>query len=708
MANEIYTDMVNYLTTGADKLTAGTKDIFDSSTTKQHLENFKKNGLVKDGAFEQICKLFIYEPSSSKTEVLPIDPKLISATTYNDYYKFTMAPVIGAVEDHQLTLGNVNHVTFGVDLRDPTIAEKMLVDPIYHTKLSQNLNKLKDRLFNHGILNKLKESHFPFKMIGNSYWTESNIAKIFGSDPNDPKSLLGIHQSDLHRNIRELIIECGMIKKYNTDSGEMNIEAHPITENDFWEGTIVLNGQFIPNEQCNIVVLSMYVGPDAKKTKELKQENNSANKKLHIEATGKWRNVSWLETSMMQTVYETAHTGDLLERKASYGQWLAEALFRTYLGMKYLETPGADSIKVALFSGRRTGGFLYNLLQVLLWNSFSVPFTPLNMKGRNLGTSSVDAWYQLNTRSLCVCLAPTGTHAHELSMVLSSIYSALDKDNLVLTQVLGHYLYYKITHQRSPAPMPMLPDTLGTESFLRAANIIITLSNDKKNNVPFLKLIGSARQDSGELEQFLARVAKYDYKLGKMASEIDKLSDFNQAQTLGYGLSGVGGALGDSEKVWNVTGGRSFTASMAVKAIRVFFNGNLYDYSYPVKTGDGHDVAKVTGDTTLPVNKYIEIIEKANHTKEVNTDKDFLTYNYSLHGEKNNIFHRFAQEIIHETSLNSLYGEDYVNGELSEDILKQLSGFEGGKFSKRKTNRNISKSQKKKRNRSIRKSHVSL
>lgn len=697
MANEIYTDMVSYLTAGESVLAAGTSGIFDSATTKLHLEQFKKHGLVKDGAFEQVCNLFEYDSRSQKTEVVPKDSKLISATTYNDYYKFTMAPVIGAVEDHQSNHQMVNHITFGVDLRDPGIAKQMLEKGEYHTKLSHNLDKLKDRLFNHAILNKLKDSYLPFKAIANSYWTKSNVDKIFGENPENPKSLLGIYKSDLQRNIRDMIIQCGSIKPYNHESGEMSLEQFPITEGHFWEGTIILNGQFIPNPDCNIVVLSMYVGPDAKKTKESGEKNNLNNKKLHIEATGKWRNVSWLETSMMQTVYETAHSEDLLERKASYGQWLAEALFRTYLGMKYLETPGADAIKVALFSGRRTGGFLYNLLQNLLWNSFSVPFTPFNLKGRNLGTSSVDAWYQLNSRSLCICIGPAGTHAHEISMVLSSIYPELDKDNLVLTQVLGHYLYYKLTHQTSPAPMPMLPDTLGTESFLRAANVILSLSNDKKKNVPFLQLIGSARQDSGELPAFLERVSKYDYRLGKMASEIDKLSDFNEAQRLGYGLAGVGGCLGDTEKVWNVTGGRSFTASMAVKAVRVFLNGNLHEYSNPVKTGDGHDAAKVTGDTTLPIDKYTSIIDTANRVKNENIDKPVLKYDASLHAEKNKEFHTLAQDIISGTSLESTYMNDYEDGELSEAASRIVSGFEGGKLSLYKTKKNISKSNKKNR-----------
>ena len=132
-------------------------------------------------------------------------------------------------------------------------------------------------------------------------------------------------------NIQEKICQSGEIEK-DGDKRPINIGK------DFYKGvggekTVVLNGKFHPYKECDIVVLAMYVSSDAKKTKEYMDTNkempNPLPQKLNIEATGKWRNVSWLETSMMQTVYETAHTQDLIEREISYGRWLAEALFRT-------------------------------------------------------------------------------------------------------------------------------------------------------------------------------------------------------------------------------------------------------------------------------------------------------------------------------------------------------------------------------------------
>jgi nicotinic acid phosphoribosyltransferase len=721
--NQIYKDMINHITEDlANETKIKIKDeccrdvdmvLMTKDEALEHLKLFKKEVEDNEGNYRNICNLFRYNPSSVyevEPEPEPANPDLISATTYNDYYKFTMAPVIGAVEDHRPNV----HVTFAVDLRDAGIANDMLDNKVgkdgigYHAKLSSNLTKLAARKFNRKILTYLNTNHaLSFGSIHKSYWSRpENSNKIFG-ESDKPNTLLGTSVIEV-QTLQKIIMCLGKIQKYDPISGEKTDKERDIVLGDFHTNTIVLNGKFIPHSKkdstvkliqnafpgsevesfLRCVVLSMYVGPDAK--------SGVGKKKLHIEATGKWRNVSWLETSMMQTVYETAHTEDLAAKEVSYGQWLAQALFRTYLGMKYLETnPGAMEIKVALFSGRRTGGFLYNLLQVYLWSKFS---TPLSTGGRNMGTSSVDAWYQLNllkTQSKLdketVIASPAGTHAHELSMVLSSIYADLDNNEhkLVITQVLGHYLYYRLTHQESKAPMPMLPDTLGTESFLRAANVIKVPKNDDSAEMPFLSIIASARQDSGELAEFIKRMAKYSYSGGKMASEIDNIPDFNTAQGLGYGLAGVGGALGDSEKAWNTTGERlKFTASMAVKAVRVFFDGKLTENSFPVKTGDGGAV-KVTADTTLDVKLYKSYVDNANEVREANKYSDIisktphvkLVYNPDSHPHKalNESFKTLVKGIIESSGqFSSSQGGRRMKSNMRQ-INKTLSKFRKNK-----------------------------
>jgi hypothetical protein len=265
----------------------------------------------------------------------------------------------------------------------------------------------------------------------------------------------------------------------------------------------------------------------------------------------------------------------------------------------------------ALFTGRRTGGFLFLALQNLFFadhfKQFTLPGEPgeitANSKLDNadiatlcLGTSSCDAWDYLRSKAL-PCLKVVGTHAHELSMVTSILYPMFDnnKDKLPLTQIFGHYLYYLLTGKEKP--IPMLPDTLGTPAFMKAATLV------KVGDVRFLEKIFSARQDSGSLEDFMTIMKKFEYVKGKMASEIDDTLTLLKAAKLEYGSAGAGGFFGDSGKVWNKD---LSNPAMAVKAVRIEYDipDNQIEYyerlnfphvklierrhviGYPIKVGD--------------------------------------------------------------------------------------------------------------------------
>jgi hypothetical protein len=176
-----------------------------------------------------------------------------------------------------------------------------------------------------------------------------------------------------------------------------------------------------------------------------------------------------------------------------------------------------------------------------------------------------------------------------------------NEESIAVTQALGHWLcvllsclafrfpvassstrYYRLVHQGYPPPMPMLPDTLGTRAFLKAASSIWvhSMSNgvclEDQPPVRLLSLLSSARQDSGSLSEFkevrrmvrvftcsvcsriclqiLAAFSEYTHPtLSMMASEIDDKDSLSAAHTLGYKTYGTGGFMGDSEKVWPVT-----------------------------------------------------------------------------------------------------------------------------------------------------------
>jgi hypothetical protein len=525
----------------------------------------------------------------------------LHATVFNDLYKWTMAPVIRKLETYKPD-GRVC-VTFGIDLRDETMRSDLLTS----FKAGQASGRAEDRVLENKIWTALKglESR-PFDR------------EIFTSILQGPRAALAP------------LIDIDAICGPAGGPPRMLVEAG---------GVKPLDTRYTHSIDEDSVSVCFYYNPDAEYVP------GGAEKGVHfIEATGPWHKVSWLETSLMQCVYEAKLRFDLeTKTHKSYDQWLHGALLRCAKSVAFTRLVQASApspaavIKPALFTGRRTGGLLFLLLQNLF---FADHFTQLGPaynpppgalktvdiadKTPCLGSSSCDSWYILTRKLNLPCLNPAGTHAHELSMVTSTLFPQLDQNELKLpiTQVVGHYLYSELVQKKTGGPMPMLPDTLGTRAFMKAATYI-TLPD----GAPFLSIINSARQDSGELPSFKANMAEFGYKGGMMASEIDTTATLVEAADLGYASFGAGGFFGDSEKVW----GRKDAASnsMAVKAVRVVYKGAVpagipYIQShpegvigYPIKIGDPKLAsapvlgAKLSLDKNLPPELLGPIVEYA-------------------------------------------------------------------------------------------------
>jgi hypothetical protein len=150
--------------------------------------------------------------------------------------------------------------------------------------------------------------------------------------------------------------------------------------------------------------------------------------------------------------------------------------------------------------------------------------------------------------------------------------------------------------------------------------------------VSLLSLITSARQDSGKLKDFRQILENYGCKCSLFASEIDDLNTLLEADSLGYKFFGAGGAMGDSEKVWNVTGEKAFSASMAVKIIRMWLvdptTGSWFRCRSPVKRGDGEDPAKVTSDPIVSTEVYQQVIADAEQVKRMAKENPVSAYHF--------------------------------------------------------------------------------
>lgn len=499
----------------------------------------------------------------------------LSATAFNDLYKWTMMPVMRRLEQIVASrAGDVPNknceVTFGVDLRDEGMRKALKKDVRLEKALDAALSKLVERPF--------KREMFDQIMVGPraGLITEDDLNAICGP-VGSPRNLVD-----------------KVIPLYDA-SGNRATKPYERTAAD-----------------ADKVTVCFYFKEDAM--------YKDGEKGVHfIEATGPWHKVTWLETSMMQCVYEAKLRYDLAASGTSYNEWLYGALLRCAKSTIYTRlVQGVNPILPALFTGRRTGGLLFLVLQNLFFADhfkqagalFNGAVAGLSLTDADatmsLGSSSCESWSILKSLGL-PCLNPAGTHAHELSMVTSVLFPQLDANDmcLPLTQVVGHYLYYKLVHEPQVAklpvgaifPMAMLPDTLGTRAFMKAAKYVFV------DGEPFLNKIGTARQDSGTLADFVANMADFGFTKGKMASEIDDTITLLKAAQLKYPTFGAGGFFGDSEKVWGDKNASS--NSMAVKAVRVVYpkmsgleiagikymttmtDGRVL--GYPVKIGDPSD-----------------------------------------------------------------------------------------------------------------------
>ena len=484
-----------------------------------------------------------------------------SATIANDYYKLAMASVIRQAFDEK---GNIV-VTFALSLRTPGLEKKLAVNEGgIRDDVIRALSRFQERFFNRDIISTV--------VAGRSiegFWRD-NLDEICGPE-GAPRSLI---------------------------RGE---RVGP--DSDYWPGTCIYNRKTDPADvKDGEVVLSVFYTEDGK---------------LHIEATGPWNKSTFLETSMMQAVYQVLLDHDLRKRGVSFGHWLYEALFREHLSCAF-SMEACPKMKGALFAGRRTGHHIFTLFQT--W--YASRFYP-----NCIGTSSFDAWHTLSkVLGMPNIVPPVGTHAHELSMVFMCLYPELDQnpEGIQFSQVLAHYMFYRLVHQgyTGTAPMPMLPDTLGTHVFMKAAkNTLVTPMLDgvpqTQHQVSILSLFKSARQDSGTIRGFKQILSLYPEYIGSMmASEISQKEDLEEARDKGYTTFGTGGFMGDSETAWPVTKD-PFSASMAVKAVRVFVDG-VRTAVQPVKLGDGE--GKETCDATLPKEEQEPIFRRANVVKQAAID----------------------------------------------------------------------------------------
>ncbi len=588
-----------------------------------------------------------------------------SATTFSDLYKWTMMPVMRKLES--LKNNNIT-VTFGIDLREPTMRKALRDD---HETTDKKL---------------IKKIHTALKTLESRQFDRRIFDEVLTGNRAEILSQSDINAICMQDGVYRTLVDAGGVKDYNT----------------IYERT--------PADKDKVTV-TFYYKPDAEYSPGIPSERG-----VHfIEATGPWHRVTWLETSMMQCVYEAKLRYDLESEGIPYSRWLYGALLRCAKSVAYtrLIQQTKPYFKPALFTGRRTGGLVFIMLQNMFFadhfRQFMSPalggsiIVPNSIaKGTDtecLGTSSVDSWVLLRRMGL-PCLTPIGTHAHELSMVSSALFPHIDQNkyNLPITQIIGHYLYYELVWKKTGGLSPMLPDTLGTRAFMKAANLIkidVSVKDAAGNNIvepkKFIDVIQFARQDSGKLQHFKENMIEFGFfnpdgssKLiggvptSMMASEIDTSDSLLEASNYGYACFGAGGFFGDSEKVWSNPNKKS--NSMAVKAVRVTYedsssnnydsipyiirNGNVIT-GYPVKIGD-------------PDERLLEILKEGKLSLDKNLTSDKLNEikRYAANVRAKAVNRNYDGSIVAPVDgihINTLFNID--SGLVSEGLANLRGGY---------------------------------
>jgi len=499
----------------------------------------------------------------------------LPASCFNDFYKWTMLPVVRAAERAS---GGVR-CTFSVNIRDKGYRQQLYdsavgaSSPDLFEDVKRRLRGLTERVFDRALFEQCaRDCQLP-------HWGADALDAVCGP-ARAPRAL---------------------VQEFRADAG-CRAPAAP--------------------EAQDSVLVQVFVARDEK----LEQD------RVYIEATGPWHRVTWLETSMMQVVYECLLRDRMRQRYgvsrspsgawddgAWFADWLAEAMCRCARSVQAAQESG---MRGALFTGRRTGGLSLMVLQGLyVQQAFRAP----DGASMLLGSSSVTSRYLSLAAGVDPARVPAcaGTHAHELQMTMAAILGDLDDQcGMPLSHVVSHVLYFYRSKPQGDVRdgarknlMPMLSDTIGSRAFMRTASRLRVPFGAHKGE-PVLSVIGAARQDSGTLQGFSDIMGEFGFQGALMASEIETSSDLAEASRVGYKLFGAGGFMGDSEKAWD---GTKTNISMAVKVLRVYVGGSAVASAFPpVKTGEVAADGKIKEDKfdidgTLPRERF----DHARHRAQV-------------------------------------------------------------------------------------------
>ena len=253
-----------------------------------------------------------------------------------------------------------------------------------------------------------------------------------------------------------------------------------------------------------------------------------------IQSRGLCAKNSWVETALMQIVYQSFIDAYCEENKITKEQYIAKCIVREILTI--MELNKEKQCRYALFAGRRSCFPEFLLLQNYIFFKLMDPT-------RIIGSSSMWSIISLKKMGFDIPYPWVGTIAHEMFMMAQAAFKEYDdnEDNLSLSQAIVLYMYKVLVHKEG-TPFPCLPDTLGTVTCFRA------LANVFSQNKSILEDVDMLRKDSGEMNDFKRKCNKFS-QIKKtvilMDSDVGTFNEVKSTLNDDTGTIGGGGFLGE-------------------------------------------------------------------------------------------------------------------------------------------------------------------
>ena len=361
-----------------------------------------------------------------------------------------------------------------------------------------------------------------------------------------------------------------------------------------------------------------------------------------IQSRGMCAKNSWVETSLMQIIYQTFLEDYCEKNGITKEHYIATCIVREIITI--MELNEKTTCKYALFAGRRSCFPEFLILQNYIFFKLMDP-------DKIIGSSSMWSILSLRKMGFDIPYPWVGTIAHEMFMMAQAMFKDYDdnEDNVSVSQAIVLYMYMILVHKEG-TPFPCLPDTLGTKACLRALqSVMITVTNGDgtTSEKSLLECLGMLRKDSGEIKDFQDLISQYpELSNAKiMDSEIGNILEAIQSNQAGIMIIGAGGLFGEAQipdeflsEEERIILELNAKLKMAVKVTEVTISKeeNTYESVYPVKTGDGKDAGKLSIHPNITTKVFDDTMRKIKRTQEANdkpSKKRIISHTFDSTGQ---------------------------------------------------------------------------